>query len=112
MAPETASISAKQILSLGDLLIHENPPLSQLCVAKNIAKSADVRLYAWLPSPVAYVLYISAIAAALVRCGKRITKINDAQLRQGFLWTTQQEWVWVRLRDLAESALEKIALDE
>ena len=46
-----------------------------------------------LPSEVAAALYYTSIAAALVRLDARITRLQDADLRRGLLWTTEQAWL-------------------
>jgi hypothetical protein len=58
---------------------------------------------------VAGVLYWSAIAAALVKTGQRITSLADAKLRDGFAWTAQFNWLDEAGRALLRHATEKLA---
>ena len=93
------------LVSVGDLLSRAQPPLDVLRCAKESAKSADTRKNDPLPQPVAVALYLSMIAAALVRCGQRITEMNDREFRQGLAWLMRQSWIDESIRELAKRAL-------
>jgi hypothetical protein len=45
-----------------------------------------------LPTEVATLLYFTAIALAAVRCGERITGLDDAALRAGLEWAVGLHW--------------------
>src|ERR1700722_6171663 len=62
--------------TVGELLVHPNPPLSLLRLAKDFAKSSDSGSDP-VPPAVATALYTSVIAAALARHGKRISALDD-----------------------------------
>ena len=94
--------------SMGDLLHHPNPPLELLAMVKDFGKASLDHPDSPLPREVAGVLYWSAIAAALVRSGQRITSLPDAKLRDGFAWTAQFPWLDDAGRTLLRSAIEKL----
>jgi hypothetical protein len=54
---------------------------------------------------VAVVVYYACIAAALARCGRRISRAADDALRQGFRWGCERSWVDERTRELLRAAL-------
>ena len=91
--------------TFADLLRHPKPNLALLRLAKDFAKTADARLEDPLPSPVTTALYLSVIAAALVRHSERISAMTDSELRAGFEWTASQPWIGARLRQLARRAV-------
>jgi hypothetical protein len=65
-----------------------NPEL--LRAIKDFAKHARNEETSPLRGAPAMVLYYAAIAAALARCGQRITQLSDAELREGISWCMQQ----------------------
>lgn len=81
------------IHSFGDLLRHPSPPVDLLVLVKEFAKSAREDPNSGLPAEVAGYLYFAAVAAAMVRCGQRITDLADAQVRDGLQWVLAQGWV-------------------
>ena len=50
-----------------------------------------------------------AIAAALVRLGKRISQLPDEDLRRGLRLTTEQPWLDERTKALLAEALKEIS---
>jgi len=93
-----------------ELLVHPHPPLSLLRRAKDFAKTADSGKDP-LPPLVATALYLSAIAAAFVRHSKRVTTMNDTELRGSLQWITEQAWIDPSLRTLSGDAVAKLADD-
>ena len=91
-----------------DLLGHPKPNLALLRLAKDFAKTADNRLEDPLPTAVARALYISIIAAAIVRHAEKISVMSDAELRSGFEWILAREWITEPLRQLARNALAEL----
>jgi RNA polymerase sigma-70 factor (ECF subfamily) len=61
-----------------------------------------------LPGDLASVLYYGAISAALVRCGKRITGLNDQALAAGLRSIEDQAWLDGSLRSLIEQAIIRV----
>lgn len=104
-AADASTFEISRLVALGDLLNHPKPPLPFLREAKNVAKVSDARPRAPLPPAVASALYLSTIAVAMTRCGQRITKMNDEQLREGFGWMVEQSWIDPPLRQMALDAL-------
>jgi RNA polymerase sigma-70 factor (ECF subfamily) len=91
--------------SFGDLLHHPNPLPELLELAKEFAKENRTDPESPLPREVATVLYYASIAVALARCGRRITRHDDATLGQGFRWGCEQPWVDEATRGLLREGL-------
>lgn len=79
--------------SFSDLFQHPSPPVDLLVLTKDFAKSNQLTRQSALPEKVAGVLYYTAIAAALVRCHARITKLTAPELAKGFSWALAQPWI-------------------
>jgi hypothetical protein len=94
--------------SFRDLFQHRVPPLELLELVKDFAKLNRDQPESVLPTEIATVLYFLSIAAALVRCGRRITALSDEQLRDGFAWALRQSWIDQTARELLESASAKL----
>jgi len=90
----------REIKNLGDLFAHPQPPLALLKLAKDFAKSNHECPNSPLPREVASVIYFGAIVTALLRCGKRITSLDDISLMAGFDWAAGQEWIGAQMREL------------
>jgi hypothetical protein len=90
--------------SFADLLHHPRPPLEMLRMTKRFAKAARHHPDSPLPPQVANVLYYASIAAALLRCGRRISELDDASLQKGLAWCTSRDWVDAPLRGLLREA--------
>lgn len=101
-----ASAQGLLLKSFADLFQHPNPPVALLKLTKEFAKANRNHPESPLPREIATVLYFASIAAALVRCRKRITELDDAALREGFTWGRQQTWVDDATRTLFGEALE------
>ena len=91
--------------SFGDLLAHPNPPVELLKITKDFAKACRLSPHSPLPREIAAVLYFASIAAALVRCRRRITGLGDAALADGLRWMLARPWLDAPLRSLAEDGL-------
>lgn len=95
--------------SFGDLLHHPNPLPELLELLKEFAKDNRSDAESPLPREVATVLYYASIAVALSRCGRRITRHDDATLRQGFQWGCDQPWVDEATRGLLRDGTQALA---
>jgi hypothetical protein len=95
--------------SFGDLFHHPAPPLELLELTKNFAKANMDNAESTLPNEVAAALYYTSIATALVRLDTRISKLADADLRRGLLWTNDQPWLDDSTKRLLLEAVEKIS---
>ena len=105
-------LSAAQCLllkSFSDLFHHPAPPLELLELTKDFAKANMDHSQSSLPGEVAAALYYTSIAAALVRLDTRITRLPDADLRRGLLWTRDQPWLDAETQQLLLQAAGKIA---
>ena len=90
--------------SFGEQLTFLFPSLELLEAIKHFARYVRDDAANPLRGNPADVLYFSAIAAALLRCDARISKLSDAELREGFAWVAQQpgaEMLQLVLRDAA-----------
>ena len=83
-----------------ELLFHQNPPVELLELTKQFAKEQGQVTDGGLPAEVAAVIYISAICAARLRSGERITKWNDETLRKKISWATSIRWLDDQTRSL------------
>ena len=91
--------------SFGDLLAHPNPPVELLQVTKDFAKACRLSPHSSLPHEIASVLYFASIAAALVRCRRRITGLSNADLADGLNWVLARPWLDAPTRTLIEESL-------
>ena len=91
--------------SLGNLLAFPNPPVELLKITKDFAKACRQNPHSPMPQEFASVLYFTSIAAALVRCGCRITGLTSEALAEGFHWVLAQPWLDDSTRTLIEEGL-------
>jgi DNA-directed RNA polymerase specialized sigma24 family protein len=91
--------------SVGALLFGPDPALEMLELAKDWAKDNRTDPESPLPPEVATLVYYACIAAALARCGRRITRHDDAILEQGFRWGLGQPWADEATRRLLDEGL-------
>ena len=92
--------------SFGDLLAHPNPPVELLKITKDFAKACRLSPHSPVPREVASVLYFASIAAALVRCRRRISGLSNDALAEGLHWVLARPWLDVPTRELVEEGLE------
>jgi len=88
---------SSEILTVRELLEHLSPPIELLIRVKDLSKRRPRDLF---PPEMALLLYYGSIAAAMVRCGKRITKLRDEDLRNGFSWAIKERWVPEKICEL------------
>jgi hypothetical protein len=91
-----------------ELMEHPNPTLELLAAVKDLSKRHKTDCRSVLPPEMTLLLYYGSIAAALVRCEKRITKLRDDDLRNGFTWIIKQPWASEGVRELFRQALRKL----
>lgn len=91
--------------SIADIFRCPQPPLELLIALRDFANDAHGAPDWPLPEEVATVLWLAAIAVALLRCRERITDLTDAKLRQGFQWAFDQPWLTEDLRSLFHHAV-------
>jgi hypothetical protein len=111
-AARLKTLTASQSLllqSFADLFFHPAPPLELLELTKEFAKANMDPAESALPGEVAASLYYASIASALARLGQRISRLNDAELRRGFLWAKERPWMDAKTGQLLEEAMQKIS---
>ena len=100
------------VRTFGELLTHPRPPLELLKLTKAFAKAGRSGPEAVLPEDIAATLYFAAIAAALVRCNERITRLDDAALREGFAWAADRPWLDEPTHELLAGGLARLEAGE
>lgn len=100
--------------SFGDLLAHAHPPVELLKITKDFAKACRLSPHSSLPREIASVLYFASIAAALVRCRRRITGLSSDALAEGLNWVLARPWLDAPIRSLMEECLQllRVAAEE
>lgn len=91
-----------------DVLLAASPDLETLKVLKVFAKSAAKRQGRTLPTDVATCIYHAAIAAAMVRLGERLTRLDDEAIVRSWRWALAQKWIDGGLRDLFTEGVAKL----
>ena len=99
-------------MTFGQLLHEPHPPLEMLTRMKRFAKACTLVRDGPLPPEVATVLYFASIAVARLRCGQRITELNDQALKKGMEWAQAQTWVDPATRSIFHEAAAKWAAAE
>ena len=94
--------------SFNDLFQHPCPHVELLLLVKDFAKRHLAHPASPLPPQIARVLYFASISVALVRCGRRITRLDDARLRGGIEWAMAQPWVDESTRGLLSQGLDAL----
>jgi len=89
-----------RIRSFADLFRHPRPPLKLLELTKQFAKASRNHPESPLPEEVASLLYYACIVAARLRCGRRISDLDDDALAKALRWVLQQEWLDAETRTL------------
>jgi DNA-directed RNA polymerase specialized sigma24 family protein len=90
--------------TIGDALRNEHPSLDTLKALKqwfNLQRFSPTRD---VPAPLANGLYLLVLAAALTKCGQRITGLADAQFRAGLDWLAGQSWLAEDLQQIVLNA--------
>jgi len=98
----------KGIKTFADLFFHPTPPLELLELVKRYAKLSRHDHNCPLPEDIAMLLYYLSIGAALLKCGQRISEMDDASLRRGIGWYTQRTWIDPRVRELLGEAMSRL----
>lgn len=94
--------------TFGDLFAHPSPPVATLMLAKEFAKTADVRSDAPLPSELAAMIYYVAIAVARVRLGVRITNLPASDELNGLDWAASRDWLTPELAQVVRACIAHI----
>ena len=99
-------LRSPEIQTVRELLEHPDRPIELLRAVKDLSKRSPGDLF---PPEMALLLYYGSIAAAMVRCGQRITKLRDEDLRNGFTWVIKEPWVGESVCELFRQALSKLS---
>ena len=94
-----------QPCTFGQMLTSAEPPLEVLDMIRRFAKRLRTQESAGIPKEVATVLYYAAIAAARLRHGASLSKLDDEALRSGLNWGLEQTWLTEPLRALFAETL-------
>jgi len=92
--------------SFADLLHHPRPPIELLEELRKFAKANIAHPNGALPVPICHVLYYGSIVAARIRCGRQISQLTDAELRDGLEKLLRQSWLDQPTRALLSEGLE------
>ena len=92
--------------TLRSCLCEENPAVEALEAVKEWANIQRASRSQALPGELASAVYYAAIAAALVRCDKKITGLNTQALLSGLKTINAMEWLDAGMRDTLTSAIE------
>jgi hypothetical protein len=98
-------------VTFGELLSHPKPALPLLERAKRFAKACKSHPDGPLPTEVATVLYFACIIVAQLRCGKRISALDDESLIAGMEWALAQNWLDEAIRILFINATSELKRD-
>jgi hypothetical protein len=78
---------------------------------KDFARSQRADLGSGYPKELAVALYFAAIALALARLNRRITRMDDSRLCRGLEWMTRRSWIDQKTRDLAAEAMRRVGCE-
>lgn len=101
--PERASLQ-----TFSELFHNPQPPIHLLRLTKEFGKKNRSNPNSALPHEIATVLYFVSIFIALLRCGERITSLDNASLRRGAEWIIAQNWVDEATRSIVRESLHRI----
>jgi len=110
-ARRLATLSSSEgllVRSFADLFQHPNPPVELLILTKKFAKASIGHPDSALPDEVAKVLYYTSIVVALVRCGQRITQLDDQTLKLGIEGAISRPWVDEPVRAILREGLQAV----
>jgi hypothetical protein len=79
-----------------------------LKITKDFAKACRLSPHSPLPREVASVLYFACIAAAMVRCRRRISGLTNDALTDGLHWVLARPWLDAPTRALVEESLQLV----
>jgi DNA-directed RNA polymerase specialized sigma24 family protein len=109
LARAEAAKSGEPLTTLNDLFGHSSPPLELLNGIKRWARRAVRDDASYLPSELCSLIYFAAIAAALVRYDRRITKSDDTTLEFGFRRVLMQPWQCSSMNGLIAAAMQSLS---
>jgi DNA-directed RNA polymerase specialized sigma24 family protein len=105
---EISAPGSANAATLGELLRAPSPPIESLKQVKELARSWACGEQEDVPAEVAWALYFATIAAAYVRHGLRISRLDDNMLRQGLETLGAIPWLDSGTCQLVDLALRKL----
>lgn len=96
------------IVTLNDLLNHSSPPVDVLRAVKDWATFSMQNKGADTPPQIAPVIYLCAVAVALLRCNERITRSDNADLEVTFRQALGASWISKPVHRLFQEALQHL----
>jgi len=100
------------VATFGQLLFQPQPPVELLEAVKRFAKASRADPESLLPDEISTVLYCAAIVAARLRCGRRITRMDDQALAYSLKWVRKQTWLDPQSRGLFDEAAAMLKADQ
>jgi hypothetical protein len=97
-------IETRPPIRLGDVLRGGQATLESLRSIKTFAKLNVDHPESGVPYEVCKVLYYASIAAALKQYSRRISRLTNAEMQQGFNWALAQPWLDYDVRQLLQEA--------
>lgn len=94
--------------TLAALLCSPAPHLECLGACKDYAKACLQHPDPRFPQEIARVIYFACIAAALLRCHQRITRLEDNALLEAFKWCLGQDWCLEELSPLFHEGIDHL----
>jgi hypothetical protein len=82
-----------RLMTLGQLLQHDRPPLEVLKLIKRFAKMCRSDRDNPLQSEIVMLMYYVSIVTALVRLNQPISVLPPASLKRGLSWLSAQPWM-------------------
>ena len=94
--------------TFSDLLHHPSPPVELLELTKRFAKAHANAAEPLLPREIAVALYFAILLVARLRCGRRMTSMDDKQLFSRVHRLLQEPWIDSRTGLLLSEGLTKL----
>ena len=102
---KSASDQNEPIVTLDDLLKHPSPPIEVLRAVKDWATHSMRSKNNKTPRQIAPIIYLAAVAVALVRCDERISRSEDMDLEATFRQALEATWTGDQIRQIFRLAL-------
>src|SRR4051812_48731847 len=87
-------------MTFGELFGASGPPVEVLRIVKDYAKQSISISDGPMPEELGAALYYASISCALLRCGQRISSLDQQAMREGLNWALGQSWLNDSLRAL------------
>ena len=98
----------RESIFLGDLFQHPYPPVEVMRAVKDWAKHCIQQNDESTPPQIASIIYLAAVATALVRCDQRITHSENTDLQVTFRQALGAAWLSRDVRRIFEEAMAQL----